>query len=211
MVQWRVSLRDQVEVDTVFTNMIRLTVLKVIWLLKKYSICSLVEVRHFRIARILREINFFIFSGFPSQSVYVRRGRTSAHFQRHFHNAHHHTENTVREVCKQSWPVNYRRARSFTYLFIYLQPSGFAALIQLMPILIVIFLSVVSSLLVSDPLYSLQATTWVCLNFSHFVYIYSVCLFTGNTMYVEPPITFIYLTLSKIHSKLTLQDHYESK
>ena len=50
--------------------------------------------------RILREINyFFMIAGFPSQSVYVRRGRTSAHFQRHFHNAHHHTENTVREVC----------------------------------------------------------------------------------------------------------------
>lgn len=79
--------------------------------------------------------NMFFGGGFPSQSVYVRRGRTSAHFQRHFHNAHHHTESTVRE------------------------PSGFAALIQLMPILIVIFLSVVSSLLVSDPLYSLQATT----------------------------------------------------
>ena len=40
----------------------------------------------------------FLIVGFPSQSVYVRRGRTSAHFQRHFHNAHHHTENTVREV-----------------------------------------------------------------------------------------------------------------
>ena len=98
MVQWRVNLLDQVEVDMGSMNTIPLTVLKVIWLLKKYSTCSLVEVRHFPIARILREINIFIFSGFPSQSVYVRRGRTSAHFQRHFHNAHHHTENTVREV-----------------------------------------------------------------------------------------------------------------
>ena len=45
------------------------------------------------------------------------------------------------------------------YFFKNFQPSGFAALIQLMPILIVIFLSVISSLLVSDPHYSLQATT----------------------------------------------------
>jgi hypothetical protein len=79
---------------------------------------------------------FFGGTGFPSQSVYVRRGRNTAHFHRHFHNSHgHHSETTVRE------------------------PSGFAALIQLMPILIVIFLSVISSLLVSDPHYSLQATT----------------------------------------------------
>lgn len=83
--------------------------------------------------------NMFFGGGFPSQSVYVRRGRTSAHFQRHYHNtaqshaeAHHHT------------------AR---------EPSSLAGLIQLMPILIVIFLSVFSSLFVSDPLYSLQATT----------------------------------------------------
>ena len=43
------------------------------------------------------------FSGFPSQSVYVHRGRTSAHFQRHFHtqqNEHHHTAREVRNVCK---------------------------------------------------------------------------------------------------------------
>ena len=43
--------------------------------------------------------------------------------------------------------------------FLRFQPSSLAGLIQLMPILIVIFLSVFSSLFVSDPLYSLQATT----------------------------------------------------
>ena len=49
--------------------------------------------------------NMFFGGGFPSQSVYVRRGRTSAHFQRHYHThggngnteGHHHT---VREVPK---------------------------------------------------------------------------------------------------------------
>jgi len=78
--------------------------------------------------------NMFFGGGFPSQSVYVRRGRTSAHTQRHYHS--HNTEHqSVRE------------------------PSSLAGLIQLMPILIVLILSVFSSLFVSDPLYSLQATT----------------------------------------------------
>jgi hypothetical protein len=39
------------------------------------------------------------------------------------------------------------------------QASNYAALIQLAPILLIIFLSFFSSLLVSDPIYSLQATT----------------------------------------------------
>jgi len=82
--------------------------------------------------------NMFFGGGFPSQSVYVRRGRTQAHFQRHYH-THNNTgeggQQTVRE------------------------PSSLAGFIQLMPILIVIFLSVFSSIFVSDPLYSLQATT----------------------------------------------------
>ena len=41
---------------------------------------------------------FFGGTGFPSQSVYVRRGRNTAHFHRHFHNTHHHADTTVREV-----------------------------------------------------------------------------------------------------------------
>ena len=41
-------------------------------------------------------------------------------------------------------------------LFFSLQASSYAAFIQLMPILIIIFMSVFSSFLVSDPLYSLQ-------------------------------------------------------
>ena len=44
--------------------------------------------------------NMFFGGGFPSQSVYVRRGRTSAHFQRHYH-THNNTgegHHTVREV-----------------------------------------------------------------------------------------------------------------
>jgi hypothetical protein len=45
-------------------------------------------------------------------------------------------------------------------LFLFsLQASNYAALIQLAPILLIIFLSFFSSLLVSDPIYSLQATT----------------------------------------------------
>jgi DnaJ family protein B protein 12 len=79
--------------------------------------------------------NMFFGGGFPSQSVYVRRGRTSAHFQRHYHTHNTGENQTVRE------------------------PSSLAGIIQLMPILIVIFLSVFSSIFVSDPLYSLQATT----------------------------------------------------
>lgn len=46
-------------------------------------------------------IKFFLFSaGFPSQSVYVRRGRNQAHFQRHYHtnNAATGGQNDVREV-----------------------------------------------------------------------------------------------------------------
>lgn len=83
--------------------------------------------------------NMFFGGGFPSQSVYVRRGRTSAHFQRHYHNAQSHAEAHHHHTARE--------------------PSSLAGLIQLMPILIVIFLSVFSSLFVSDPLYSLQATT----------------------------------------------------
>ena len=47
--------------------------------------------------------NMFFGGGFPSQSVYVRRGRNSAHFQRHYH-THHNTEHhTVREVQNTSF------------------------------------------------------------------------------------------------------------
>ena len=55
MVQWRVNLLDQVEVDMVSMNTIPLMVLKVIWLLKKYLTCSLVEVRYFHIFRIFHQ------------------------------------------------------------------------------------------------------------------------------------------------------------
>jgi len=80
--------------------------------------------------------NMFFGGGFPGQTVYVRRGggdptgrfRQSAHHQRHYH----HPSQENREA------------------------NNYAALIQLMPILIIIFMSVFSSFLVSDPLYSLQ-------------------------------------------------------
>ena len=41
--------------------------------------------------------------GFPSQSVYVRRGRTSAHFQRHYHTHNTGENQTVREVRKMAF------------------------------------------------------------------------------------------------------------
>jgi len=79
--------------------------------------------------------NMFFGGGFPGQTVYVRRGdptsrfRRGAHYQRHYHQAQENREG-----------------------------NNFAALIQLMPILIIIFMSVFSSFLVSDPLYNLQPT-----------------------------------------------------
>jgi len=81
--------------------------------------------------------NMFFGGGFPSQTVYVRRGggdptgrfRSSAHSHRTYHS---HQSAESREA------------------------SSYAAFIQLMPILIIIFMSVFSSFLVSDPLYSLQ-------------------------------------------------------
>lgn len=79
--------------------------------------------------------NMFFGGGFPGQTVYVRRGdptsrfRQGAHYQRHYHQAQENREG-----------------------------NNFAALIQLMPILIIIFMSVFSSFLVSDPLYNLQPT-----------------------------------------------------
>ena len=48
---------------------------------------------------------FFGGTGFPSQSVYVRRGRNTAHFHRHFHNTHHHADTTVREVSNFDYRV----------------------------------------------------------------------------------------------------------
>jgi len=79
--------------------------------------------------------NMFFGGGFPGQTVYVRRGdptsrfRQGAHYQRHYNQAQENREG-----------------------------NNFAALIQLMPILIIIFMSVFSSFLVSDPLYNLQPT-----------------------------------------------------
>jgi len=76
----------------------------------------------------------FFGGGFPGQTVYVRRGvdptgrfRQSAHHQRQYHQTQENRE-----------------------------ANNYAALIQLMPILIIIFMSVFSSFFVSDPLYSLQ-------------------------------------------------------
>jgi len=81
--------------------------------------------------------NMFFGGGFPSQTVYVRRGqtdptgrfRTSAQSNRTYH-SHQSTESR--------------------------EASSYAAFIQLMPILIIISMSVFSSFLVSDPMYSLQ-------------------------------------------------------
>lgn len=79
--------------------------------------------------------NMFFGGAFPSQSVYTRQrgGATRTHYQRHYYQ--HQTTEQQRAA------------------------SNYAALIQLAPIILIIFLSFFSSLLVSDPIYSLQATT----------------------------------------------------
>jgi len=81
--------------------------------------------------------NMFFGGGFPTHTV--NRGgmrfRQQAHFQRHFHNQqHHHGDDNRREQ------------------------NSFAAIVQLMPILLILFLSLFSSFFASDPLYSLQNT-----------------------------------------------------
>jgi len=81
--------------------------------------------------------NMFFGGGFPSQTV--NRGgmrfRQQAHSQRHFHTQHQQRGDGDRR-----------------------EQNGFAAIIQLMPILLILFLSLFSSFFASDPLYSLQQT-----------------------------------------------------
>lgn len=76
--------------------------------------------------------NMFFGGAFPSQTVYMRSGGRTRAYHRHYN---HQTAEQQRAA------------------------SNYAALIQLAPILLIIFLSFFSSLLVSDPVYSLQATT----------------------------------------------------
>lgn len=79
--------------------------------------------------------NMFFGGGFPSQTVYTRRGGAGVHRGQRGaqqHRQFHHHNQEARET------------------------SGLAALIQLMPILLILFLSVCSTLFVSDPLYQLQ-------------------------------------------------------
>ena len=72
------------------------------------------------------------------QAEYVRRARNTPHFHRNFHTnpppRHYYSENTARE------------------------PSDFVPLIKLMSVLFVILGCLISSILVSDPHFSLQAT-----------------------------------------------------
>lgn len=93
-------------------------------------------------------------SGFPGQTVYVRRDATGRYRQTAHHNrTYHHHNHENREVRRN------KTSRTDCYpdlLNLSLQASGYAALIQLMPIIIIIFMSVFSSFLVSDPLYNLQ-------------------------------------------------------
>jgi len=75
--------------------------------------------------------NMFFGGGMPGSSVYVRRGgrwhRQGGEQQGHTHNGHQQGDT-----------------------------SGFSAIFQLLPILLLVLVSMLSSLLVSDPLYSLD-------------------------------------------------------
>lgn len=82
--------------------------------------------------------NMFFGGGMPGSSVYVRRG---GRWHRHgggggdsHHGQHHHSSSQ------------------------YDNSTNFSAIFQLMPILLLILVSMLSSLLVSDPLYSLEPT-----------------------------------------------------
>merc|ERR1719210_783476 len=81
--------------------------------------------------------NMFFGGGMPGSSVYVRRGgrwqRRGAEQQEEHGGHHHHSAH-------------------------YDNTSNFSAIFQLMPILLLILVSMLSSLLVSDPLYNLEPT-----------------------------------------------------
>jgi len=80
--------------------------------------------------------NMFFGGGMPGSSVYVRRGgrwqRQAGGNHDDHHGGHHHTGHH------------------------YDSSSNFSAIFQLMPILLLILVSMISSLLVSDPLYNLE-------------------------------------------------------
>lgn len=81
--------------------------------------------------------NMFFGGGFPTHTVGRggMRFRQQAHFQRHFQQQHQHQGGDNRR-----------------------EQNSFAAIVQLMPILLILFLSLFSSFFASDPLYSLQQT-----------------------------------------------------
>jgi len=81
--------------------------------------------------------NMFFGGGMPGSSVYVRRGGRWQRQQDHANHHHHHAggQQAHHEAT-----------------------SGFSALFQLMPILLLILVSMLSSLLVNDPLYNLDPT-----------------------------------------------------
>lgn len=86
--------------------------------------------------------NMFFGGGYPGSTVYVRRGgrwqrQTGA--SNHHHQADHHHGNGSGNGNGG-----------------YNEQSGFSALFQILPILFLILMSMFSSLLVSDPVYSLQ-------------------------------------------------------
>jgi len=83
--------------------------------------------------------NMFFGGGMPGSSVYVRRGgrwhRQGGQTSEQQQSGHHSHSNTHQG-----------------------DTSGFSAIFQLMPILLLILVSMLSSLLVSDPLYNLEPT-----------------------------------------------------
>lgn len=78
--------------------------------------------------------NMFFGGGYPSSTVYVRRGGRWQRQAGNYHQEGHHHHGTGGHQ----------------------EQSGFSAIFQVLPILFLILMSMFSSLLVSDPIYSLQ-------------------------------------------------------
>lgn len=87
--------------------------------------------------------NMFFGGGFPSSNVYVRRGGGMSAAGGRWHR--HGTGGQGGD-----FRTNTREAR---------EPSGYTIVLQMLPILVLIFLSMMGSFFVSDPVYSLQQTS----------------------------------------------------
>ena len=106
--------------------------------------------------------NMFFGGGFPTHTVGRggMRFRQQAHFQRHFQQQHQHQGgDNRREVGNgPNGRPRLRPEQKLIKITISFQQNSFAAIVQLMPILLILFLSLFSSFFASDPLSSLQQT-----------------------------------------------------